>query len=143
MIARSPTGNIVGALIGEYAVVPIGGTFLQMCELSDFATLSTHQGRGIMSALQIVAINLIEAKHGSGNVLMFAEDRAALPSVVASSRRAGMVTVLGGDGRIGHYPSDVEIAAREHKDLHEGVVSPVTGNSLGSLVPVVWTGRQD
>ncbi len=94
LVARARDGSIASAMIAEHGLFPIDvGVTMHLFELSDFATFKSHQGQGLMSALQVTGINMILDQYGPTNVLIYAEDRGAYPSVVASSAKAGLVPV--------------------------------------------------
>lgn len=121
-------GQIVSAMIAEYASLEIQGKPIHMYELSDFATseavFGNHQGKKLMAALQIQAITMIHKLYGD-EALIYAEDRGQLPAVVRSSLYAGMTPV-------GALPIHVRIGGKRNADLDEGVPG------METLVPVLW-----
>jgi hypothetical protein len=89
LVARKE-GTIVSSLIAEHALVDIEGTNVHLYELSDYATLRAHRGKGIITATQMMAIDEIRSLEHGAESIIYAEDRAAWIAVNRSSRRAGM-----------------------------------------------------
>ncbi len=126
VVARNGSGQIISALIAERADLPVEGfRHVPTYELSDFATFQAHQGHGLMTALQIQAVRMIEAEHGVGRAVIFAEDRGCWPAVVASSHKAGLTPV-------GVLPADVVIGST-NTQFDEGV-----SRGLETLIPVLY-----
>ncbi len=91
LVGRSPEGTIVSCLIAEHASVEVDGQEVHLYELSDYATLRAHRRNGLITAMQIMAVETIrELEHGQESII-YAEDRAAWMAVNISSRRAGLV----------------------------------------------------
>ncbi len=91
LVGRSSEGAIVSCLIAEHASVEVDGREVHLYELSDYATLRAHRRNGLITAMQIMAVDTIrELEHGQESII-YAEDRAAWMAVNISSRRAGLV----------------------------------------------------
>ncbi|MEM4554534.1 MAG: hypothetical protein QXT25_01660 [Candidatus Anstonellaceae archaeon] len=88
VLARNVEGKIVSVLIAEGCSFEIDGRLVRLFELSDFATFKAERGKGLITALQIAAINLIRSIYPEA--LIYAEDRAPWLPVLKSSREAGM-----------------------------------------------------
>lgn len=88
-VGRNSRGEIVSVLVAEGAKLDIEGTAFTMYELSDYATRRAYRGNGLMTGLQLEAINALSEKDGVN--LIYAEDRASWTPVNISSRRAGML----------------------------------------------------
>jgi hypothetical protein len=90
LVGRDPAGNIVSSLIAEHATVMVDGKEVHLYELSDYATLRAHRRNGLMTAMQIMAVEAIRSlEHGQESII-YAEDRAAWEAVNISSHRAGL-----------------------------------------------------
>lgn len=82
--------DIVSAMIAEHAELTVDGTTVHLYELSDYATLRAHRRHGLITAMQIAAINSIRALEHGGEAIIYAEDRAPWTAVNISSQKAGM-----------------------------------------------------
>jgi hypothetical protein len=91
LVGRSPDGTIVSSLIAEHASVSVDGRQVHLYELSDYATLRAHRRNGLITAMQIMAVQAIRGlPHGQESII-YAEDRAAWEAVNISSHKAGLV----------------------------------------------------
>ncbi len=102
VVGRNQDGGIVSALVAEHCtlriVSPQQGSeeSISMYELSDYATLRTDRGHGLMTLMQMRAIQEIRARNVNGNgevvdgLVVYAEDRAPWTAVNVSSHKAGM-----------------------------------------------------
>ncbi|MBD3210153.1 GNAT family N-acetyltransferase [Candidatus Micrarchaeota archaeon] len=90
LVGRGPDSTIVSSLIAEHAAIEVDGKQVHLYELSDYATLRAHRGNGLMTAMQVMAVEAIRSlEHGQESII-YAEDRAAWEAVNISSHRAGL-----------------------------------------------------
>lgn len=90
LVGRDSQGAIVSSLIAEHAEVQVDGKSVHLYELSDYATFRSHRRNGLITAMQVMAIETIRSlEHGEESII-YAEDRAAWEAVNISSRRAGL-----------------------------------------------------
>jgi hypothetical protein len=91
IVARDSASQVVSALIAEHVQLQLErGPLVHLFELSDYATFRAHRGRGLMTLLQMEAINAIRALPYGREAVIYAEDRAAWKAVNQSSQRAGL-----------------------------------------------------
>ena len=128
LVARSNSGAIVSSMIAEYSSLDVGGTPVDLYELSDFATDRAHQGRQLMVSLQIRALSMIE-EIGNPSII-YAEDRGPLPAVVRSSHFAGLSLV-------GALPAHVTISGQGHENYASIQSHPLRGQKSKDLLPLI------
>ncbi len=88
-VARNSSGSIASILIAEECVVNLeNGSQARLFELSDFATFGEDRKNGLITALQIRAIDFLRSL--DPRAIIYAEDRAPWTPVLKSSREAGM-----------------------------------------------------
>jgi len=91
IVARDRESNIVSSLIAEHCQLQIEkGPLVSLYELSDYATLRSHRGNGLMTLMQMEAISSIRGMPQGSSAIIYAEDRAPWIAVNKSSQRAGM-----------------------------------------------------
>lgn len=91
IVGQDRKGEIVSALIAEHVELAIEhGRTVHLYELSDYATFRAHRGMGLITLMQMEAINTIRAMDGGTEAVIYAEDRAAWTAVNRSSQKAGM-----------------------------------------------------
>lgn len=91
IVARDQESKIVSSLIAEHCHIQIEkGPLVSLFELSDYATLRTHRGNGLITLMQMEAISAIRGGPGGAEAIIYAEDRAPWIAVNKSSQRAGM-----------------------------------------------------
>ncbi|MCX8196742.1 MAG: hypothetical protein N3G80_00275 [Candidatus Micrarchaeota archaeon] len=86
--ARNAQRNICSVLVAEKCSLQIENSVVELVELSDFATFRKDRGNGLITALQIFAIELVKKLHPKA--IIYAEDRAPWKPVIKSSKEAGM-----------------------------------------------------
>lgn len=94
-ITFSPEGEVAGAMVAEHASIQIEDTALELYELSDYATSREHRGRGIMTAMQIEAINLLREMENGQQSVIYSENRAPWTPVNISSHKTGIMDYAG------------------------------------------------
>ncbi|MBI5227154.1 hypothetical protein HY988_01070 [Candidatus Micrarchaeota archaeon] len=126
LVGMHENRRIVASMIAEHSVISVEGRPIHLYELSDFATSASvfgnHQGRKLMTALQIKAIRMIQERYGN-SALVYAEDRAPHPAVVLSSFNAGLTPV-------GALELHVKIGGIKDPRFDEGVPG------METLIPV-------
>ena len=120
--------RIVSSMIAEHTNILVEGKKLNLFELSDFATSAAHQGKHLMTHLQINAIQTILQQFGEENSVIYAENRAPNPAALRSSFYAGLSPV-------GALPSHVTISGI--KIFDEGVYDE-KGNPYETLIPAAY-----
>ncbi len=86
-LTRNP---IVSAMIAECCELEIEGEQITLIEFSDFATRIEHEGKGLITALQMEAIRIIREEMAS-KCIIYAENRAPWTAVNISIARAGFI----------------------------------------------------
>jgi RimJ/RimL family protein N-acetyltransferase len=94
-VTFSPKGDVAGAMVAEHASIQIENTTLELYELSDYATSREHRGKGIMTAMQIEAINLLRQMEGGQQFIIYSENRAPWTPVNISSHKTGIMDYAG------------------------------------------------
>jgi len=91
IVGRDREAQVVSSLIAEHCELRLEhGRTVHLYELSDYATFRAHRGNGLITLMQMQAIDTIRSlSHGDGAII-YAEDRAAWMAVNKSSQRAGM-----------------------------------------------------
>ncbi|MCI0503815.1 hypothetical protein L0Y65_03825 [Candidatus Micrarchaeota archaeon] len=91
IVGQDRMGEVVSALIAEHVELSLEfGKVVHLFELSDYATFRAHRGMGLITLMQMEAINTIRAMPGGDGAVIYAEDRAAWMAVNRSSQKAGM-----------------------------------------------------
>jgi len=116
-VARDAAGEIASVLIAEQATFRLDdGSVVNMYELSDYATFRKDRGSGLMTALQMHAIE--DLRSGDEHAIIYAEDRAPWTAVNRSSKQAGMVY----SGTLPFHcliVSDRDFSYSQHHESHE------------------------
>lgn len=91
IVGRDRESQVVSSLIAEHVELALEhGRTIHLYELSDYATFRAHRGNGLITLMQMEAINSIRALPHGQEAVVYAEDRAAWMAVNKSSQRAGM-----------------------------------------------------
>jgi len=91
IVGHDRNEQVVSALIAEHVELSLEhGRTVHLFELSDYATFKAHRGMGLITLMQMEAINAIRKMPGGESAIIYAEDRAAWMAVNRSSQRAGM-----------------------------------------------------
>jgi hypothetical protein len=91
IVGRDGNSEVVSSLVAEHAMLMLDvGRSVHLFELSDYATFRAHRGMGLITLMQMEAINAIRREAYGERAIIYAEDRAAWMAVNRSSRRAGM-----------------------------------------------------
>jgi len=90
IVGKNAQSEIVSSLIAEHCTINLkDGRIVHLYELSDYATFRTHRRNGLITAMQIDAVNIIRRLHPKGDAIIYAEDRAAWEAVNISTQKAG------------------------------------------------------
>jgi hypothetical protein len=91
IVGRDREAEVVSSLIAEHVALRLEhGKTVHLYELSDYATFRAHRGNGLITLMQMEAIEAIRALPHGAEAVIYAEDRAAWTAVNRSSQRAGM-----------------------------------------------------
>jgi hypothetical protein len=91
IVGQDQKAQVVSALIAEHVELTLEhGRTVHLYELSDYATFRAHRGNGLITLMQMEAINTIRGMAGGERAIIYAEDRAPWMAVNRSSQRAGM-----------------------------------------------------
>ncbi len=91
IVGRGPDDGVVSSLVAEHALLMLDcGRSVHLFELSDYATFRAHRGMGLITLMQMEAINAIRQEAYGERAIIYAEDRAAWMAVNKSSQRAGL-----------------------------------------------------
>ncbi|MFH1306085.1 MAG: GNAT family N-acetyltransferase [Candidatus Micrarchaeota archaeon] len=119
LVTFSENGDVAGAMVAEHAKVRIEDTVLELYELSDYATSRKHRGHGIMTAMQIEAINILRKQDNGGQAVIYSENRAPWTPVSISSHKTGLMEYAGTLDKHCMIESDRNIAERGNfENLH-------------------------
>ncbi|MFH0884624.1 MAG: hypothetical protein V1861_02860, partial [Candidatus Micrarchaeota archaeon] len=91
IVGQDQKAQVVSALIAEHVELALEhGRTVHLYELSDYATFRAHRGNGLITLMQMKAIDTIRKMPSGERAIIYAEDRAAWMAVNRSSQRAGM-----------------------------------------------------
>lgn len=89
MVCRNSKSEIVSCLIAEHDEIRLEqGPPVHLYELSDAATFREHRGKGLITAMKMVAVDIIKNLH-HGDAIIYGEARAAWKAVNISTRKVG------------------------------------------------------
>ncbi len=90
IVGRNARSELVSSLIAEHCAIQLErGPLVHLYELSDYATFRANRGNGLITAMQMDAVNTIRRLHPEGDAVIYAEDRASWEAVNISSQKAG------------------------------------------------------